>query len=87
MTIHGGFVYDANEARGLPLSKEALDYCTCEKPGDSLFHSFWDGYIFMYEGKKEDQSAIMAGHKRENTESNYYGRPTKKPKKSLKTLF
>ena len=93
VTIHGGFVYDANEAQGLPLSKESLDYCTCEKPGDSLFHSFWDGYIFMYEGKKQDKCAIMAGrnqahHKRTNTESNYYRRPTMRPaKKPLETLF
>ena len=85
VTIHGGFVYDANEAQGLPLSKESLDYCTCEKPGDSLFDNFWDGYIFMYEGKKKDKCAIMAGNsqgnKRKNTENNYHARQTKRPRK------
>ena len=28
VTIHGNFVFDANETVVLPLFKEALDYCT-----------------------------------------------------------
>jgi hypothetical protein len=28
LTIHGGFIYDANETIALPLCNEALNYCT-----------------------------------------------------------
>jgi hypothetical protein len=57
--IHGGYVYDANEAFALPLCDEALNYCTSTPLVQSTFVEFRRGYIFRYEGKRKQKLAKM----------------------------
>ena len=52
VTIHGGFVYDANEMVALPLCQEALDYCTSTAEMKSSFVRFRRGYFLGYKGPK-----------------------------------
>ena len=53
--IHGGFVYDANEVKALPLCEEALNYCTSTPLVKSEFVGFRRGYIFRYEGQRQQR--------------------------------
>jgi hypothetical protein len=45
VTIHGGFIYDANETIALPLCDEAMNYCTSTLLVKSDFVDFCRGYI------------------------------------------
>lgn len=45
--IHGGYVYDANEAFALPLCDEALNHCTSTPLVKNTFVEFWRGHIFL----------------------------------------
>jgi len=64
VSIHGGYIYDANEERGIPLCKEGLDYCTCTSTDTtSEFESFTAGWIFCYEGKDDMKRKIMSGER------------------------
>ena len=40
ITVHGGFIFDANEQLALPLCPEALDYCTSTPQIESTFVGF-----------------------------------------------
>ena len=40
VTIHGGYVYDANEEVAIPLCKEALDYCCSTSTVKNEFVNF-----------------------------------------------
>ena len=53
ITIHGGFIYDANEEVALPLNQEALDYCVSTEVQKSKFENFRRGVLFSYMGTKE----------------------------------
>ena len=65
VTIHGGFIYDANEEIALPLNQQALDYCVSTKVQKSKFESFHRGVLFTYMGTKELRKArMMPIHKR-----------------------
>jgi hypothetical protein len=59
VTIHGGFVFDANETIALPLCNEALNYCTSTSLVKSEFVDFRRGYILKYEGTKKSRIAKM----------------------------
>ena len=59
VTIHGGYVYDANEVIALPLCEEALNYCTSTALVKSEFVRFRRGYIFRYEGQRKEKLAKM----------------------------
>ena len=59
VTIHGGFIYDANETIALPLCDEALNYCTSTLLVKSNFVKFRRGYILKYEGTKKGKIAKM----------------------------
>ena len=59
VTIHCGFVYDANEKVAIPLCQEALDYCTSTEYVKSTFIKFRRGYIFHYEGTKKEKTQKM----------------------------
>lgn len=50
VTIHGRFIYDANERVAIPLTKEGLDYCTSDGDRKSEFCGFVRGYIYTYQG-------------------------------------
>jgi hypothetical protein len=52
VSIHGKYIYDANEVVALPLCKQALDYCTSTEILRSTFVDFRRGYLFQYNGKK-----------------------------------
>ena len=52
VTIHGNFIFDANEKVALRLCDEALDYCTSTETVQSKFVAFKLGYRFFYEGKR-----------------------------------
>jgi hypothetical protein len=52
VTIHGGFIYDANEVVALPLCQEALDYCTSTETQKSTFIEFRRGFLFQYMGSQ-----------------------------------
>ena len=53
VSIHGGFVYDANELVALPLCQDALDYCTSTAEVKSSFVGFRRGYFLRYKGTKK----------------------------------
>ena len=59
ITIHGGFIYDANETIAVPLCQEGLDYCTSTEDQPSTFIDFRRGYIFRYMGKQKKLRAKM----------------------------
>jgi hypothetical protein len=59
VTIHGGFVYDANEMVALPLCQEALDYCTSTAEVKSSFVRFRRGYFLRYKGTKKHKLDLM----------------------------
>lgn len=59
VTIHGNFVFDANETVVLPLCKEALDYCTSTAKVKSTFVGFKKGFIYRYHGFQENKIARM----------------------------
>ncbi len=59
VTIHGGFIYDANETIALPLCDEALNYCTSTLLVKSDFVDFRRGYILKYKGTKKSKLAKM----------------------------
>jgi hypothetical protein len=62
IAIHGGFIYDANETVAIPLTQEALDYCSSTETVKSTFVGFWRGYTFAYNGKKPSRIAKMTLH-------------------------
>ena len=47
VTIHGGYVYDANEVVAIPLCKEALDYCCSTTTVKNEFVSFRKVTLFF----------------------------------------
>jgi hypothetical protein len=53
ITIHEGWIYDANENVTIPLCSEGLDYCTSTEAQPSIFVEFKHGYIFRYMGKNK----------------------------------
>ena len=59
VTVHGGFVYDANERIALPLCAEALNYCTSTPLVKSEFKGFRRGFFLRYKGTKEGKLAKM----------------------------
>ena len=59
VTIHGKWVYDANETIALPLMRETLDYCTSTDTRQSTFHGFWRGVLFQYMGTKKEKLARL----------------------------
>jgi hypothetical protein len=59
ITIHGGFIYDANEQTALPLNQEALDYCVSTASKKSTFIRFRSDVMFRYIGKKPDKVHMM----------------------------
>ena len=59
VTIHGGFIYDANEIVAIPLCQKALDYCTCTPTEKSTFIDFRRGFMFRYVGGKKHRIQSM----------------------------
>jgi hypothetical protein len=57
--IHGGYVYDANETKAIPLCDDALNYCTSTTLVKSTFVDFRRGYIFRYDGQKKAKLTKM----------------------------
>ena len=55
VTIHGKWVYDANETIALPLMRDTLDYCTSTETRKSKFRGFWRGVLFQYIGTKKER--------------------------------
>ena len=53
VTIHGSYIYDANEKVALPLCQDALDYCTSTEMVKSTFLYFRRGFLFQYVGKQK----------------------------------
>ena len=50
VAIHGGLIYDANEATAIPLCKEGLDYCSSTQTKRCEFVEFHKGLLFQYNG-------------------------------------
>ena len=59
VTLHGGFIYDANELVSIPLCQEALDYCTSTEMEKSTFVNFCRIHLFHYEGKQRKKVQRM----------------------------
>ena len=59
VTIHGGYVYDANEVIAIPLCKEALDYCCSTETTKNTFVSFRRITTFQYLGKQKERIQKM----------------------------
>jgi hypothetical protein len=69
VTVHGRFVYDANELVAIPLCQEALDYCTSTQTEKSSFVNFRRIALFYYSLFVETEDKIlnkkrMVGEKR-----------------------
>jgi hypothetical protein len=59
ITVHGGFIFDANEQLALPLCPEALDYCTSTPEIQSTFVGFKRAWLYRYHGKQPNRIARM----------------------------
>ena len=59
VTLHGGFVFDANEPVALRLCDESLDYCTSTENVKSSFVKFKRGYLFRHNGMNTNRIARM----------------------------
>jgi len=59
ITIHGGYIYDANEKAAIPLSQEGLDYCTSTPTTKSHFIAFRTVLLFQYKGTKKSRLEQM----------------------------
>lgn len=59
VTIHGGFVYDANEVVAIPLCKEALDYCCSTSTVKNEFVNFRNLTLFYYDGSDVNKKSQM----------------------------
>ena len=55
VTLHGGFIYNANKLIAIPLCQEALDYCTSTQTERSSFVNFRRIALFYYEGQREEK--------------------------------
>jgi hypothetical protein len=55
VTVHGGFVCDANKLIAIPLCQEALDYCTSTQTEKSSFVNFCRIALFYYEGQRQEK--------------------------------
>jgi hypothetical protein len=67
VTIHGGYVYAANEVVTISLCKEALDYCCSTSTVKNEFASFRKVTLFFYDGSdmnKNSQMILFVGSKR-----------------------
>ena len=73
VTIHGGYVYDANGVVAIPLCKEALDYCCSTTMVKNEFVSFRKVRLFFYEGpdaNKKSQMTLLVCSKRKRKRDN-----------------
>ena len=62
ISIHNGFIYDANEDVAIPLCEEGLDYCTIANDGtQSKFENFWRGIVYFYKGTKKQKIGRLMG--------------------------
>jgi hypothetical protein len=59
VTLHGNYVFDANEPVALRLCNDSLDYCTSTETVKSTFVEFKRGYVYRYCGKNEKRIARM----------------------------
>ena len=59
ITVHGGFIFDANEHVALPLCPEALDYCTSTAYIKTTFVDFKRAWLYRYRGKQTNRIARM----------------------------
>ena len=59
VTIHGNYVYDANEDVALPLCQEALDYCSSTPNVQSSFLCFYREFLIRYKGNKKQRIKCM----------------------------
>ena len=62
VTIHGNFIYDANETVALPLCIEGLDYCSSTSNTRSEFVRFYRGNLIQYKGSKKPKLMSMMLH-------------------------
>ena len=60
VTVHGGFIYNANELVAIPLCQEALDYCTSTPTEKSMFINFCRISLFYYEGRRQEKVKRMS---------------------------
>jgi len=60
VTVHGGFVYDANELIALPLCQEALDYCTSTQTEKGSFVDFRRVALFYFEVQRQERVRKMS---------------------------
>ncbi len=60
VTVHGGFVYDANKLVAIPLCQEALDDCTSTQTEKSSFVNFRRIALFYYEGQRQEKVRKMS---------------------------
>jgi hypothetical protein len=59
VTIHGGFIYDANEKSAIPFNQEGMDYCVSTDLQSCRFVNFRRGFMFSYKGQKKTRMRMM----------------------------
>jgi hypothetical protein len=61
VTVHGGFLHDANKLVAIPLCQEALDnYCTSTQTEKSSFVNFRRIVLFYYKGQRQKKVRKMS---------------------------
>ena len=72
VTIHGGYVFDANEKVAMILCDETLDYCTSTETVKTTFVRFKRGYLYRVHGKKKNRIARMTLMKDDDETLDFY---------------
>ena len=80
VAIHGGYVYDANEAVALPLCQEALDYCCSTQAVQNQFVNFRKATLFFYDGKQKDKIQKMTPLRKRKRDDAEQGKGKREPK-------
>ena len=60
VTVHGGFVYNANILTAIPLCQEALDYCASTQTEKSSFVNFRRIALLDYKGQRQEKIRKMS---------------------------
>jgi hypothetical protein len=70
--IHGGFVYDENEATAIPLCEEAMNYCCSTPTVSNKFVTLKHATMFYYSGKNCQTKCMMTILRFQRVKSHIY---------------
>jgi hypothetical protein len=59
VTVHGGYIFNANKLIAIPLCQKALDYCTSTQTEKSSFVKLPSNSAFYYKGQRQEKVRKM----------------------------